>query len=164
MRLGGFAMKKLLAAALLAAAPLAASADGDAPFCVYTGSLVQCYYYSVDACRSAAASFNGMCAPNNQPAQAQQPMQQQPRVQPIQSPNLIGNIMQGYELGAQQRRAREEAEEHAARMELMQLQAQALRQQQESLSPPLYYLCPDPDDGSRYNRSEVDGLGCTPVR
>jgi hypothetical protein len=99
-----------------------------APFCVFSSGPPQCFYYDVNSCRSAAASLNGMCAPNNQPQQSQQPsqitvLQQSPTTVP--RANIYNNLMDGVEQARKGSEERQQREEHEARMRLYEAQTNA---------------------------------------
>ena len=47
-----------------AALTLGNIAFAENPFCVQTGYGLNCWYYSLDSCRSAAESSDGVCIPN----------------------------------------------------------------------------------------------------
>lgn len=131
---------KALALLVPLLAPVAANASGSAPFCVYSSGPPQCFYYSHQSCLSAAKTFNGMCAPNNNPQQGQAP--QQPQLQGIQplpqlnngnSPGIYEMMRQNTLDAAAARDAaikrRREQEEHEARMALLRSQTAAVEQQ-----------------------------------
>ena len=115
-------MKPLLWTILLAISPPALCA----PFCVVSGAGTHCMYYNVQNCQRAASTSNGMCVPNQEPATPSPAFQPQPRVQfqppPMYMPDIVGSAMSGYERG---RRARQENDEHEARMRLIEAQTQA---------------------------------------
>ena len=127
-------MGKTISGVMLLALSGCAFAQG-APFCVFWSGTAQCFYHDVASCRQAAASLQGMCAPNQQ----QQQMQANPvRVQPVQpyqpTYNIYEGMMQGLEAG---RRGREDAmarQRHEAEMRLLEAQIEATRQQQASQS------------------------------
>lgn len=114
---------RIAAAALLALSPIlaptTAHAQTQAPFCLVSNSgYPSCFYYSLDACRSAQGSLGGMCTAN---IQAQQGIQAQPILtqQTLQHPDIAGSYMRGAQAG-QEMRIREQ--EHRARMEMIEAQ------------------------------------------
>lgn len=120
-------MKSLVAAALcLAAVPALASGDG--PFCVYSsGGLASCFYYTIDSCRMAAKSLNGMCAPNNttQIQQAPQPQHRQPATPQPSIMGMMQSIQVQGDAGRQRGMEQREFEARMALMRAQQEQAQA---------------------------------------
>lgn len=121
-------MKRVIVIALWLLLPGAAIAQ-QAPFCVVSGAGQQCHYYVMQSCQSAARTFQGMCVANQQPATLPASPPPQPR-QPYQSPGQLympdigGSFADGVERG---RRAKQEREEHEARMELLRAQTEAVK-------------------------------------
>ncbi|MEP6906705.1 MAG: hypothetical protein ABI858_01805 [Pseudoxanthomonas sp.] len=99
------------------------SALAQAPFCVVTSGVTNCFYYDVQSCQQAARSMNGLCSAN---PQAGQPRASQPAPQPsVVAPIYFDTAeagRKGYEAGVQRRQAQEQSE-------LNRLQQQVLRQQ-----------------------------------
>lgn len=129
-------MKTRLALVLVLAGASGA-ALADSPFCVVSQfGQASCFYYSLDACRQAARSQNGVCAVNvQQPAQAVVQPAPQPTIQPYQNRFAESQraVMDGgryvQEQGEAGRRRREEQAERQARMQLLQAQIDSQRMQ-----------------------------------
>lgn len=168
----------LFAAALAALMPLRAGAQQAAPFCLVNNfGQAQCFYWSLDACRSAAGTLGGMCSAN--PANAQQQPQQRAYdvAAAARLPNYAESMQQGYEAGArmrQQREAREQQQaEHEARMRLLEAQIAATEAEVPApvsapmpayegpqAQPGTLYKCYDPQGIPNYTGRAIAGLRC----
>ena len=156
-----------IAAALLTTA--APSMAGDAPFCVYSYGPPQCFYYSVDTCRSAARASNGMCAPNNQPQQSQTQFQQPPpaQIQQYRPQTSITDLMKHMQdAGDAGRREGMERREFEARMALIRAQTEAAQRASQPYQPypeasSPRFLCTDLD-GMRFTTS-TPAVGCVVI-
>lgn len=104
-------MRRFLLPILMIVSP-AALAGGNAPLCVFSGATgAQCTYYDMQSCQSAARTFQGMCAPNQQAQQQTQPAPATPAfdrtpLPTLELPNLYETWSRAREDGS--RRAEQE--------------------------------------------------------
>lgn len=147
-------MKKLTIGAILAIGLLDSAQAQNAPFCLVSNTgQQQCFYYSLDACRSAARTLGGMCAAQiqQQPQVQIQPIQQQPTPQ-LQHYNPAGeywrNLSEAQQKAQQQRRDRER---HEAEMRLIEAQTEQVQASTRlaSQAPSAPEIAPQFDTGSR---------------
>lgn len=161
---------RMLALAIIAAAgaaPHAAQAQSQAPFCLVSNTgHPSCFYYSLDACRSAQGSLGGMCTANIQ-AQQQTISQPMPAPQALQHPDIAGSYMRGAQAG-QEMRIREQ--EHRARMATLEAQRshyaappQPFQQTMPAIraGQSIVYRCQLRSGGVYYTSQDI--VGCTEV-
>jgi hypothetical protein len=152
-------MKRLAVVALLLSGNAVAS-----PFCVVSPSGAMCTYSDYSYCQQTAKSLGGTCVAN--PEQYQQPL---PPSAPARSnyfdvnkavdrPDIAGAAQRGMESG---QRMRIQREEHAAQMELMKAETEAVKRRGRAETNTGYwvmYQCPDGNGGTA--PSGVPAKGC----
>lgn len=110
------------AACLLLAASIASAQQ--APFCLVSNDgLRQCFYYSLDACRQAAATLGGLCAASSSGRNLSRPAA--PAY--VQQFNLLDATRQVQEAGDAGRREGERRREARLRAELLEAQIERER-------------------------------------
>lgn len=112
-----------------------------APFCVVSQTGHQnCFYYSLDSCRQAATSLNGICATNSSSSRSQ-PVY--PSNNSIQQPDIAGSFQRAY---AEGQRRRLEQERHQAEMAYLSARTESARAETRNntnKSILVIYKCPD---------------------